>query len=249
MQRNISIPTSFKDPNDPMPSISFFHHLTITQFWTRNELVSTGPPSFSRSGINLKDTMPILEGLPISIHPIAHPYWRTSFPKAFLRSVHQRRCQRGFSDIDHKGNHQTVFFGKGNADPNFALQRIALWRSEFFLTKLQRASNSTWETFNSFTSKTSIFSLCSAATFIPYARRVNFQTFRVTIGLWILWSPRPSVVVFYAVSVRLAGTLLIASFRFRFTADTLAVRLTVPTTRVRRGLTPPNSLASTIPTK
>ena len=36
---------------------------------------------------------------------------------------------------------------------------------------------------------------------------------------------------FYAISVRRLGTLPAASFRFRLTADTLAVRLTLPTTK------------------
>jgi hypothetical protein len=44
----------------------------------------------------------------------------------------------------------------------------------------------------------------------------------------------------YAISVRRAGVLPAASFRFRAAPDTLAVRLTVPTIRVRRGLAPPS---------
>ncbi len=51
-------------------------------------------------------------------------------------------------------------------------------------------------------------------------------------------SPRCSGL--YAVAVRRAGTLLTASFGFHLTMDTLAVRLTVPITRVRRGLPPPS---------
>src|SRR5664279_5291082 len=50
----------------------------------------------------------------------------------------------------------------------------------------------------------------------------------------------------YAISVRRAGVLPAASFRFRVTPDTLAVRLTVPTIRVRRGLTPPSHKSATI---
>jgi hypothetical protein len=62
----------------------------------------------------------------------------------------------------------------------------------------------------------------------------------MAIGLWVTWHPRPDVAASYAVSVRRAGTLPAASFRFRVTPDTLAVRLTVPTIRVRRGLSPPS---------
>ncbi|HKJ28748.1 MAG TPA: hypothetical protein VKA22_00935, partial [Desulfuromonadales bacterium] len=43
----------------------------------------------------------------------------------------------------------------------------------------------------------------------------------------------------YAISVRRAGILPAASFRFYLAVDTLAVRLTVPVIRVRRGLSPP----------
>jgi hypothetical protein len=31
------------------------------------------------------------------------------------------------------------------------------------------------------------------ATFIPHTRRIYFYIFRVIIGLWILWPPRPDV--------------------------------------------------------
>jgi hypothetical protein len=44
----------------------------------------------------------------------------------------------------------------------------------------------------------------------------------------------------YAVAVRRAGTLPTASFRFHLAVDTLAVQLTVPITRVCRGLSPPS---------
>ena len=78
------------------------------------------------------------------------------------------------------------------------------------------------------------------ATFLPYTRRIYFHTFRVTIGLWISWPPRPDVAASYAVPVRRAGSLPAASFGFRLATDTLAVRLAVPVTRVRRGLSPPS---------
>jgi len=87
------------------------------------------------------------------------------------------------------------------------------------------------------------------ATFIPYTRRIYFYTFRVIIGLWILWPPRPDVAASYAVAVRRAGTLLTASFGFHLAVDTLAVRLTVPITRVRRGLSPPGHQPDTTPAK
>jgi hypothetical protein len=60
---------------------------------------------------------------------------------------------------------------------------------------------------------------------------------------------RPDVAASYAVSVRQAGTLLTASFRFRVTPDTLAVRLTVPSIKARRGLAPPSRRSSTTPNR
>ena len=61
--------------------------------------------------------------------------------------------------------------------------------------------------------------------------------------------PRPDVAASYAIPVRRARTLLTASFRFRVAPDTLAVRLTVPTIRVRRGLAPPSHRPDTTPAK
>ena len=51
------------------------------------------------------------------------------------------------------------------------------------------------------------------------------------MGLRLVLQPRPLCPALYAISVRRLGTLPAASFRFRLTADTLAVRLTLPTTK------------------
>ena len=51
------------------------------------------------------------------------------------------------------------------------------------------------------------------------------------MGLRLVLQPRPLCPAFYAISVRRLGTLPAASFRFRLTADTLTVRLTLPTTK------------------
>jgi len=59
--------------------------------------------------------------------------------------------------------------------------------------------------------------------------------------------PRPDVTASYAIPVRRARTLPTASFRFRVAPDTLAVQLSVPTIRVRRGLAPPSHQSGTIP--
>jgi hypothetical protein len=67
---------------------------------------------------------------------------------------------------------------------------------------------------------------------------------------WILGFIRhvpacPVVAALYAVSVRRAGILPSASFRFRITPDTLAVRLMVPSIRAHRGLAPPSHCLTT----
>ena len=55
--------------------------------------------------------------------------------------------------------------------------------------------------------------------------------------------PRPDVVASYALRVPQAGVLPTASFRPRLAAAALAVQLTVPVIRVRRGLPPPSECA------
>jgi hypothetical protein len=69
----------------------------------------------------------------------------------------------------------------------------------------------------------------------------------MAIGLRVIVPSRPNVAASYAIPVRRARTLLTASFRFRVAPDTLAVRLSVPTIRVRRGLSPPSHHSGTIP--
>ena len=65
----------------------------------------------------------------------------------------------------------------------------------------------------------------------------------MTIGLQILLPPCPDVAASYALRVPQAGDLLTASFRPHLTVTALAVQLTVPVIRVRRGLTPPSERA------
>ena len=84
-------------------------------------------------------------------------------PPSF-RVRHQRFGQGTLRCSNREGNHHPVLRGQGNPDPDFSLQRFALRQRSFFLTKLHSASNSTWETFNSFRSKAFTCSLCSAAT-------------------------------------------------------------------------------------
>ncbi len=51
------------------------------------------------------------------------------------------------------------------------------------------------------------------------------------MGLRLVLQPRPLCPALYAISVRRLGTLPAASFRFHLSVDTLAVRLTLPTTK------------------
>ena len=82
------------------------------------------------------------------------------------------------------------------------------------------------------------------ATFLPSTRRIYFHIFWIAIGLRVSWPSRPDVAASYAVPVRRARSLPTASFRFRLTTNTLAVQLTVPAIRVRRGLSPPSHPAN-----
>ena len=65
----------------------------------------------------------------------------------------------------------------------------------------------------------------------------------MTIGLQIFLPPRPDVAASYALRVPQAGDLLTASFRPHLMVTALAVQLTVPVIRVRRGLPPPSECA------
>lgn len=51
------------------------------------------------------------------------------------------------------------------------------------------------------------------------------------MGLRLVWQPCPLCPALYTVSLRRLGTLPAASFRFHLSVDTLAVRLTLPTTK------------------
>jgi hypothetical protein len=82
-----------------------------------------------------------------------------------------------------------------------------------------------------------------ALTFSPHTRRIYPRVFRMAIGLWILLPPRPDAVASYALRVPRAGNLLTASSGPRLTAAALAVRLTVPVIRVRKGLAPSSECA------
>jgi hypothetical protein len=82
-------------------------------------------------------------------------------------------------------------------------------------------------------------------TFIPYTRRIYSHTFLNGFGLQRIVPSRPDMTASYAIPVRRARTLLTASFGFRLATDTLAVRLSVPTIRVRRGLAPPSHQSTT----
>ncbi len=78
------------------------------------------------------------------------------------------------------------------------------------------------------------------ATFAAYTRRIYFLTVRMVSGFGSFGPLAPMRLPQPAVPIRRATALRTASFRFRLATDTLAVRLTVPTIRVRRGLTPPS---------
>jgi hypothetical protein len=70
-------------------------------------------------------------------------------------------------------------------------------------------------------------------------------------GYWALslFAFSPDVSASYAFSACQAGTLLTASFRFRVDPDAIAIRLTVPSIKARRGLAPPSHRLGTTPSR
>jgi hypothetical protein len=77
------------------------------------------------------------------------------------------------------------------------------------------------------------------ATFAPHTRRIYLHIVRMVMVMGFeSLGPLARMCLPHAVPVRRAGALPAASFRFRLATDTLAVRLTVPTIRVRKGLSP-----------
>jgi hypothetical protein len=144
--------------------IPLLDHLAITQRRTGHHLGPSRPTPLSRSGIDFKDMVAREESGAIRVHPVTDPQGHGLAAEPSFGVGHQRLGQRGLCCAKREGNHHPVLRGKGNPDPDFSLQRFALRRSSFFLTKPHRASNSTWATFNSFRSTAFTGSLCSAAT-------------------------------------------------------------------------------------
>lgn len=78
----------------------------------------------------------------------------------------------------------------------------------------------------------------NALHFLTYNRLIYLHTFRVSFGLCELFASSSSIHASYVVSVRRPSGLLSASFRFYLTADTLAVQLMIPLTRLIRDFHP-----------
>jgi hypothetical protein len=73
-------------------------------------------------------------------------------------------------------------------------------------------------------------------TFLPYTRHIYAGSLRMTLGFESIRPLAQQAVASYEVRVPRAGSLLAASFRFRLTADTLAVRLGVPVIKASTGI-------------
>jgi len=69
------------------------------------------------------------------------------------------------------------------------------------------------------------------------------------IGLRVFWPSRPRDDASHAIPVRRAAALPAASFRPRLAAAALAVRLTVPVIKVRRGLERNNAARPSWPSR
>src|SRR5690606_20272100 len=80
-------------------------------------------------------------------------------------------------------------------------------------------------------------------TFSPYTCHLYFHSLRITLGFEYFGPLARLRLPHQCFPFGQAGDLLTASFRFNLAVDTLAVRLTVPVIRARRGLTPPSHFA------
>ena len=83
-------------------------------------------------------------------------------------------------------------------------------------------------------------------TFIPYTRRIYKRTLLDGYRALKIFAFSPGCACLVCDFCSSGRVLPAASFRFRVAPDTLAVRLTVPTIRVRRGLAPPSHKSATI---
>ena len=72
-------------------------------------------------------------------------------------------------------------------------------------------------------------------TFVPDTRRIYADSIRMTLGFGSMRPLAHRAVASYAIRVPRVGSLPSASFRFRLTADTLAVRLGVPVIKASTG--------------
>jgi len=77
-------------------------------------------------------------------------------------------------------------------------------------------------------------------TFLPYTRRIYRPILPDGYRALKSYAFSPGGDGLVCDPARRAGILPAASFRFHLAMDTLAVRLTVPAIRVRRGLSPPS---------
>lgn len=149
-KRYVPVNPSFEYFNNPMPFIPLFNDLSVSQFRTGHEFGSTGSAPFPCAGIGRKDTMSTFDSLPVRIQSITDPYRPTPLSKTSLCFSNKRFTQGRFGAVDPKRDHQPIFFGKGNPNPDFSFQSIARSRSEVFLTNDHNASNSIWDTYSPF---------------------------------------------------------------------------------------------------
>jgi len=123
--------------------IPLLDHLAITQRRAGHHLGPSRPTPLPTSGIDFNDMMARKESGTIRVQPVTDPQGHSLVAEPCFGVRHQRLSQGGLRYAKREGDHHPVLRSQGNPDPDFSLQRFALRRRSFFLTKLHRASNST----------------------------------------------------------------------------------------------------------
>ena len=164
VQGNIAEYCSFENPDQPLSLIPLLDHLTVAQGRTSHQFGPSRPPSLAGAGIGFNHMVAREKSAAVRIQAVTDPKRWSLLAQPFFGLGYQRFSQGGLRSADAEGNHHPRVRGQGNADPDLSLQSLALRRRSVFLTKLHRASNSTWVTFNCRISMALTSSLCSAAT-------------------------------------------------------------------------------------
>jgi hypothetical protein len=176
LQGDISEDGSFENSHNVSFFIALFYHLPIAQRGAGNHFGSPWSSAFTGTGICFNDMMSFKQGGTVRVKAVADPQRPSICAEPLFSPAHQWLRQGGLRRGQAEHDHESSFRRQGDPNPDFAFQSSARRRRSFFLTKLHRASNSTWETFNSLTIKALICSLCSAATLSQWRTVSSFTS-------------------------------------------------------------------------